>query len=142
MLAELRDANFAAEEQQERLTALEAAMAAATQHMLTAQQSNARLEKEVLLQSQQQQHLLDELSQSQVCHTVLCQGHAPTYMLTGHLQAVHFHIQAQSTQHDIWCTVLHTAYMLIRVYITNGTLMLPWACTLIKQTAQAPSSCI
>ncbi|KAL0021976.1 hypothetical protein WJX77_002082 [Trebouxia sp. C0004] len=65
VLAELRDANFAAEEQQESLTALEAALAAATQQLSTAQQSKARLETEVLLQSQQQQHLLDELSQSQ-----------------------------------------------------------------------------
>ncbi len=63
VLAELRDANFAAEEQQESLTALEASIEAATQQLSTAQQSNAELEKEVLLQSQQQQHLLDELSQ-------------------------------------------------------------------------------
>lgn len=66
VLAELREAKFAAEEQQESLTALEAAMAATTHQLSTAQQSNASLEKEVLLQGQQQQHLLDELSQSQV----------------------------------------------------------------------------
>jgi len=126
VLAELRDANFAAEEQQESLTALEASIEAATQQLSTAQQSNAELEKEVLLQSQQQQHLLDELSQSQVCHAVLRQGHAPTYMLAGHMQAMHFHIQAQSTQHDNWCsTILHMAYMSSSVYITGSTPILP-----------------
>lgn len=129
MLAELRDAKFAAEEQQERVTALEAGMAGATQQVSTAQQNNARLEEEVLLQSQQQQHLLDELSQSQVCHTVLCQGLAPTYMLAGHWQA-------QSRQHYIWCsTTLHRAYMSSSVYITGSTLILARACSLIKQSA-------
>lgn len=93
VLAELRDAKFAAEEQQERVTALEAAVAAATQQVSTAQQSNAGLEKEVLLQSQQQQHLLDELSQSQVCRNVFAR-HARTYILPGHMR---FNIQAQST---------------------------------------------
>ncbi len=78
VLAELREAKFGAEELQESVTGLETELTAAVQQMAVAQQNNAELEEEVVVQGRQQQHLLDELSQSQVpvtapfnaCHIV------------------------------------------------------------------------
>ena len=76
MLAELREAKFAAEEQQDRVTGLQADLAAAIHQAAIAQQSNTKLQEEALVHSRQQQHLLDELSQSQVApslhYTVCC----------------------------------------------------------------------
>lgn len=67
VLAELREARFAGQEQQESLAGLEAQLAAGGQQLARAQQNIAELEEEVAVQSRQQQHLLDELAQSQVC---------------------------------------------------------------------------
>ena len=67
MLAQLREANFAAGEQRDRMVALQTEVAGRQQQAQLAQQTSADLEAELALQVKQQQHLLDELSQSQVC---------------------------------------------------------------------------
>lgn len=67
MLAQLREANFAAGEQRDKLVSLQTEVAGRQQQAQLAQQTSAELEAELALQVKQQQHLLDELSQSQVC---------------------------------------------------------------------------
>lgn len=67
VLAQLREANFAAGEQRDRMVALQTEVAGRQQQAQLAQQTSADLEAELALQVKQQQHLLDELSQSQVC---------------------------------------------------------------------------
>ena len=67
VLAQLREANFAAGEQRDKVVALQTEVAGRQQQAQLAQQTSAELEAELALQVKQQQHLLDELSQSQVC---------------------------------------------------------------------------
>lgn len=66
VLAQLREANFAAGEQREKVVALQTEVVSRQQQAQQAQQAGAELEAELALQVGQQQHLLDELSQSQV----------------------------------------------------------------------------
>ncbi|KAL3145047.1 hypothetical protein ABBQ32_003538 [Trebouxia sp. C0010 RCD-2024] len=65
VLAQLREADFAAKEQQDKMLALQTELASGHQQVHLAHQKTAELEAELDLQSKQQQHLLDELSQSQ-----------------------------------------------------------------------------
>ena len=67
VLAHLREANFAAGEQRDKMAVLQTEAAGQQQQAQLAQQTSAELEAELALQVKQQQHLLDELSQSQVC---------------------------------------------------------------------------
>ena len=67
VLAQLREADFAAKEQQDKMLALQTELASSQQEVQLAQQKTAELETELGLQMKQHQHLLDELSQSQVC---------------------------------------------------------------------------
>ena len=67
MLAEVREAKFLAQEQQEALTSLNSHLAAAKAETLNATQTIGELEQQAQLQQAQEQHLLDELSRSQVC---------------------------------------------------------------------------
>lgn len=72
VLAQLREADFAAKEQQDKMLALQTELASGHQQVHLAHQKTAELEAELDLQSKQQQHLLDELSQSQVCFLHSC----------------------------------------------------------------------
>lgn len=69
VLAQLREANFAAGEQRDKMVVLQTELTGQQQQaqlVQQAQQTSAELEAELALQVKQQQHLLDELSQSQV----------------------------------------------------------------------------
>lgn len=72
VLAQLREADLAAKEQQDKVLALQTELASSHQQLHLAQQSSAELQTELDLQKTQQQHLLDELSQSQVCFQHAC----------------------------------------------------------------------
>lgn len=65
-LAQLREANFATAEQKDRVVALQTELEGSQQQVQLVQQSNGELREELSVQGKQQQHLLDELSQSQV----------------------------------------------------------------------------
>lgn len=67
VLAQLREAKFATGELQDKVAALQEELAGRQEQVLLAQQTNVDLNAELALQVKQQQHLLDELSQSQVC---------------------------------------------------------------------------
>lgn len=66
MLAEVREAKFQAEEQQEALINLNTHLASAKQETFNAHQTIGELEQQAEQQQAQQQHLLDELDKSQV----------------------------------------------------------------------------
>lgn len=72
VLAEVREAKFRTQEQQEALTRLNSDLAAAKAETFDATQSMSELEQEAQLQQAQQQHLLDELSRSQVLCILPC----------------------------------------------------------------------
>lgn len=66
VLAEVREAKFLTQEQQEALTTLNSHLAAAKAETFNATQAIGELEQQAQVQQAQEQHLLDELSRSQV----------------------------------------------------------------------------
>lgn len=66
MLAQVREAKFLAQEQQEALTTLNRHLAAAKADTFNATEAVGELEQQAQVQQAQEQHLLDELSRSQV----------------------------------------------------------------------------
>ena len=66
VLAKLREANFAAEEQRDKLLRVQTELEGKQQQLQAAQQTMTELQAELQAQAKQQQHLLDELSHSQV----------------------------------------------------------------------------
>lgn len=66
VLAEVREAKFMAQEQQEALSSLNSHLASAKAEAFTATQTIEELEEQGQQQHSQQQHLLDELSRAQV----------------------------------------------------------------------------
>ena len=75
VLAQLREANFAGEEQRDKVVALQTELVGSQQRAQAAEQSRREVEAGLEVQAKQQQHLLDELSQSQVCPTSGCCVH-------------------------------------------------------------------
>lgn len=72
VLAQLREAKFAGEEQREKVAGLQAELAGSRQQVQAGEQSRREVQAELEAQAKQQQHLLDELSQSQVCPITDC----------------------------------------------------------------------